>query len=74
MVIAAADALGVHTGRCVVIGDTGGDVAAARAAEAKAILVPTEKTRHGEITDGHANAYVANSLDDAVSLVLKGLP
>jgi HAD superfamily hydrolase (TIGR01662 family) len=74
MVIAAADALGVHTGRCVMIGDTGGDVAAARAAQAKAILVPTGKTRPAEITEARANAHVADSLDDAVSLVLKGLP
>ncbi|MBV9321542.1 MAG: HAD-IIIA family hydrolase [Mycobacterium sp.] len=73
MVIAAAGALGVHTGRCVMIGDTGGDVAAARAAQAKAILVPTKRTRRAEITDAHANAHVADSLDDAVSLVLKGL-
>ncbi len=72
MVIAAADALGVETRRCVMIGDTGGDVAAARAARAKAILVPTGRTRRAEITDAHANAQVARSLDDAVSLVLKG--
>jgi histidinol-phosphate phosphatase family protein len=72
MVIAAADALGVDTRRCVMIGDTGGDVAAARAAQAKAILVPTGRTLPVEITDAHANAQVAGSLDDAVSLVLKG--
>jgi histidinol-phosphate phosphatase family protein len=70
MVIAAADALGVHPERCVMIGDTGGDVAAARAAHAKAVLVPTRRTRRSEIADAHP--YVANSLDEAVSLVLKG--
>jgi HAD superfamily hydrolase (TIGR01662 family) len=70
MVIAAADALGVHPDRCVMVGDTGGDVAAARAAQAKAILVPTRRTRRSEITDAHP--YVANSLDEAVSLILKG--
>lgn len=73
MVIAAADALGVHTRHCVMIGDTGGDVAAARAAEATAILVPTSRTLRAEIVDAHANARVAHSLDDAVSLVLKDL-
>ncbi|WP_375486982.1 HAD-IIIA family hydrolase [uncultured Mycobacterium sp.] len=73
MVIAAAAALGVRPDRCVMIGDTGGDVAAARAAQAKAILVPTQRTRRSEIIDAHANAYVANSLNEAVSLVLKGL-
>lgn len=72
MVFAAADALGVPTGRCVVIGDTGGDVAAARAAQASAILVPTARTRRAEIADAHANARVAGSLDEAVSLVLRG--
>jgi histidinol-phosphate phosphatase family protein len=72
MVIAAADALGVDTRRCVMIGDTGGDVAAAQAARAKAILVPTGRTLPVEITDAHANARVAGSLDDAVSLVLRG--
>jgi phosphoglycolate phosphatase-like HAD superfamily hydrolase len=53
-----------------MVGDTGGDVAAARAAQAKAILVPTRRTRRSEITDAHP--YVANSLDEAVSLILKG--
>jgi histidinol-phosphate phosphatase family protein len=71
MVIAAADALGVDTRRCVMIGDTGGDVAAAQAAEAAAILVPTGRTLAGEISAAHADAQVAGSLDDAVSLVLK---
>jgi histidinol-phosphate phosphatase family protein len=72
MVIAAAHALGVDTRRCVLIGDTGGDVAAAHAAKAAAILVPTGRTRPVEISAAHANAQVAGSLDDAVSLVLKG--
>jgi HAD superfamily hydrolase (TIGR01662 family) len=73
MVIAAADALGVATSRCVVIGDTGGDVAAALAAQAKAVLVPTAKTRCAEVSDARVNARVAGSLDEAVTLVLRGL-
>ena len=72
MVFAAADALSVDTRHCVMIGDTGGDVAAAHAANAAAILVPTDSTLPGEITAAHANSQVAASLDDAVSLVLKG--
>jgi phosphoglycolate phosphatase-like HAD superfamily hydrolase len=64
--------LSVDTRHCVMIGDTGGDVAAAHAANAAAILVPTDSTLPGEITAAHANAQVAASLDDAVSLVLKG--
>ena len=73
MVIAAADALGVPASRCVMIGDTGGDVAAAQAAQAKAVLVPTDKTRRAEISHAQFHAQVAASLDEAVTLVLKGL-
>jgi HAD superfamily hydrolase (TIGR01662 family) len=72
MVIAAADALGVPASRCVMIGDTGGDIAAAQAAQAKAVLVPTDKTRRAEISHAQAHAQVAASLDEAVTLVLKG--
>jgi HAD superfamily hydrolase (TIGR01662 family) len=72
MVIAAADALGVPASRCVMIGDTGGDVAAAQAAQAKAVLVPTDKTRRAEISHAQAHAQVAASLNEAVTLVLKG--
>ena len=74
MVHAAAEALGVEARRCVLIGDTGGDVDAARAAHAKAILVPTPRTRPAEVADARRTAAVAPSLDDAVSLVLRGLP
>ncbi|ULP46580.1 HAD-IIIA family hydrolase [Mycolicibacter virginiensis] len=73
LVSAAADALDVHPGRCVMIGDTGGDMAAARAADADAILVPTRRTRRAEIADAYANAAVARSLNAAVTLVLKGI-
>jgi phosphoglycolate phosphatase-like HAD superfamily hydrolase len=54
-----------------MIGDTGGDVAAAQAARAEAILVPTDRTRREEITDARMTAHVAATLDEAVSLVLK---
>ncbi|MGE2835839.1 HAD-IIIA family hydrolase [Mycobacterium sp. SMC-4] len=73
MVLAAAAELGVPPHRCVLIGDTGGDVAAALAAGARAILVPTARTRVEEITDAHAHprAAVAPTLTAAVDVVLE---
>jgi histidinol-phosphate phosphatase family protein len=71
MVRAAADALGVDTTRCVVIGDTGADVDAALTAGADAVLVPTERTLRHEIRNASARARVAATLTEAVSLVLK---
>jgi histidinol-phosphate phosphatase family protein len=71
MVQAAADALGVDPARCVLIGDTGGDVQAALLARAEAVLVPTGRTLRNEISDARNRARVAPTLHDAVSLVLK---
>lgn len=71
MVEAAAEALGVDTTRCVLIGDTGGDVHAALAARADAVLVPTKRTLPQEISEARVRARVAESLEDAVSLVLR---
>ncbi|MCV7421267.1 HAD-IIIA family hydrolase [Mycobacterium yunnanensis] len=71
MVLAAADALGVPPERCVMIGDTGGDVDAALAANARAVLVPTERTRSGEIASARLRANVAATLSDAVAMVLR---
>jgi histidinol-phosphate phosphatase family protein len=71
MVEAAAEALGVDTSRCVMIGDTGGDIDAALAARADAVLVPTERTLRHEISDARRKARVAASIEDAVSLVLR---
>jgi histidinol-phosphate phosphatase family protein len=71
MVEAAADALGVDTTRCVLIGDTGGDVNAALSASADAVLVPTGRTRREEISEARMQARVAATLGDAVSLVLR---
>jgi HAD superfamily hydrolase (TIGR01662 family) len=45
----AASALGVDPAECVVIGDTGADVEAARAAGARPILVPNAVTRPEEV-------------------------
>jgi beta-phosphoglucomutase-like phosphatase (HAD superfamily) len=71
MVLAAATALGVPPERCVMIGDTGGDVAAALAANARAVLVPTPRTQEAEIAEARARARVATSLTDAVAMVLE---
>jgi histidinol-phosphate phosphatase family protein len=71
MVLAAANALGVPPHRCVMIGDTGGDVNAALAADARAVLVPTPRTRVGEIADARMRAQVAATLSDAVAMVLR---
>lgn len=71
MVVAAAEALSVDAQRCVMIGDTGGDVDAALSAHAGAVLVPTAKTLPHEVTEARVRARVAATLNDAVSLVLR---
>ncbi|HET8600765.1 MAG TPA: HAD-IIIA family hydrolase [Segeticoccus sp.] len=65
----AAVALGVPMGQCVVIGDIGSDVHAARAAGARSVLVPTAETRSEEVRDAPC---VAATIEDAVELVLAG--
>ena len=67
LVLAAAAALGVPTARCVLIGDIGTDLAAARAAGAGAVLVPTPVTRPEEVRSAPA---VADDLPSAVELAL----
>lgn len=67
----AAAALGVPPARCVVIGDIGSDVAAAQAAGAHPILVPTGVTRAEEVA---AAPEVAADLPDAVERALRGAP
>jgi D-glycero-D-manno-heptose 1,7-bisphosphate phosphatase len=69
LIVAAAHELGVTARECVVIGDIGADIDAARAAGAGAILVPTSVTQPGEIA---AAEIVAGSLTEAVDLVLGG--
>lgn len=73
MVLSAAASLGVPPRRCVLVGDTGGDVTAALSAGARAVLVPTERTRPEEImaARAHPRATVARTLTDAVDLVLR---
>jgi histidinol-phosphate phosphatase family protein len=67
LIQAAAGALGVEARDCVVIGDIGADVEAARAAGARAVLVPTAVTRVEEVA---AAPEVAADLLSAVELVL----
>ena len=67
LVLAAAAALGVPPGACVVIGDIGADVAAAQAAGAGAVLVPTPATQPEEVATA---PLVAPDLPAAVELLL----
>lgn len=69
LVVDAARDLGVDPRDCVVIGDIGSDVLAARAAGAWAILVPTPATLPDEVRDA---PVVATDLDSAVTLAVGG--
>jgi histidinol-phosphate phosphatase family protein len=69
LVLRAAAELGVEPAACVVIGDIGADVEAARRAGAAAVLVPTPLTRQEEIA---AAPVTAPTLRAAVDLVLGG--
>jgi D-glycero-D-manno-heptose 1,7-bisphosphate phosphatase len=70
LIVAAAALLGVPLEECVVIGDIGSDMQAARAAGARAILVPTPATRPEEIA---AAPNVAANLGEAIDVLLRGL-
>lgn len=70
LVLNAARRLGVRPDDCVVIGDIGRDVEAARAAGARGILVPTPVTLPEEVA---AAPEVAPDLVAAVDLVLPGI-
>jgi histidinol-phosphate phosphatase family protein len=63
----AAARLGVPPHRCAVIGDIGADVAAALAAGARPVLVPTWRTRPEEVL---AAPEVATSFPEAVEKLL----
>lgn len=64
----AAAALGVDERECAVIGDVGSDMAAARAAGARGVLVPTPVTRKEEI---EAADEVAADVLSAVRLLFE---
>jgi histidinol-phosphate phosphatase family protein len=68
MVLDAAARLGVAAHEIAVVGDIGADVRAARAAGARAVLVPTAQTRPEEVDDA---PLVARDLAEAVRLVLE---
>ncbi|MFI9532143.1 HAD-IIIA family hydrolase [Nocardia fusca] len=72
MVRRAAAELGVDIRRCVLIGDTGADVAAALSAGARAVLVPTTRTRPEEVRHARAAAMVASDLTEAVRMAMAG--
>lgn len=67
LVRAAARALRVRPEDCLVIGDIGADLVAARSAGARSVLVPTPATRAEEV---HAAPQVAPDLPSAIDLVL----
>jgi histidinol-phosphate phosphatase family protein len=71
LIVRAAAALGLAPAACVVVGDIGSDVEAARRAGARAILVPTPVTLAREIA---AAPCVAPTLAAAVEIVLAGGP
>ncbi|MDT0442478.1 D-glycero-alpha-D-manno-heptose-1,7-bisphosphate 7-phosphatase [Streptomyces johnsoniae] len=71
LVHAACARLGVAPHRVAVIGDIGSDMAAARAAGARGVLVPTAATRRAEIAAARERAA---DLLGAVRLLLGGRP
>jgi histidinol-phosphate phosphatase family protein len=71
MVLDAAARLGLAADEVAVVGDIGADVRAARAAGARAVLVPTAQTRPEEVDDA---PLVARDLAEAVRMVLEVPP
>lgn len=69
LVIEACSRLGIDPAHAVVVGDIGSDVDAARAAGARAVLVPGRNTRRDEV---RAAPVVAADLGEAVALILRG--
>lgn len=69
MVLAAAAALGVAPGEVAVVGDIAADVGAADAAGARAVLVPTGRTRPAEVRDARERGRLADDLLAAVALL-----
>ena len=67
LVLAAAAALGTVPARCVVVGDIGADIEAARAAGAAGVLVPTPVTLLKEV---EAAPNVVADLGEAADWIL----
>ncbi|HEU5483921.1 MAG TPA: HAD-IIIA family hydrolase [Microlunatus sp.] len=70
LVRSAARALSVRPEDCLMIGDIGADVQAALQAGARAVLVPTDRTRSSEVAHARQAARVAEDLGSAVDLVV----
>lgn len=68
LVLSAAEALGIPSYACAVVGDIGADLGAASAAGATGVLVPTPVTRPDEIAEA---PLVATDLHGAVTLLLE---
>jgi histidinol-phosphate phosphatase family protein len=66
----AAAAVGVDPSCCAVVGDIASDMAAAAAAGARGVLVPTRQTRRSEIKGA---PVVAADILSAVDLILAGM-
>lgn len=64
-----AEQLGLRPSDCAVVGDIGADVEAAEAAGARAVLVPTRRTRAQEVRRAR---QVAADIRQAVDLILAG--
>ncbi|EYT56336.1 haloacid dehalogenase [Leucobacter sp. UCD-THU] len=67
MILSAAEQLGIDPSRIVMIGDIGADIEAARAAGARAVLVPTPQTLPEEVA---AAPLVARTVREAVALLV----
>ncbi len=73
MVHRAARALGVSVRRCAVVGDTGADVDAARAAGARGVLVPRARTRTAEVaTADRVAANFGAAVDSLLGVAADG--
>ncbi|QCQ91357.1 HAD-IIIA family hydrolase [Rhodococcus sp. SGAir0479] len=69
LVLRAAADLGVPPESCLMIGDTGADVEAARAAGAVGVLVPTARTLGREVVRARAAGALADNLAAAVAVI-----
>ena len=69
LISAAAESLGIETTDCIVVGDIGSDIEAARAAGARSIIVPTAVTLPAETL---AAPLCARDLAQAVDFILGG--
>lgn len=67
LVLRAAHELGLEPHQCLVVGDTGSDVAAARAAGARPVLVPTAVTRRRELGGTRTAPDIATAVEDLLA-------